>query len=278
MQESVSINKNYHREAPSFANINLLGYCNVDCFFCLGKDLKAELKGHQQVAHNFKSWKNFVPFLQKCRDNNIENLYITGQNTDSLLYGWLADLIYYLQDSGFKVGIRTNGYEAEQQLSTINLCDRSVGYSIHSLNVDTNCKIMRRWDIPRWDRIIPATNNPRVSIVVNRYNGAEFDSLVRYIAKFKNVKYIQARRISTERRKAELQQDIDVYEELYQQVVDRFHKVGEFYGAELFDMYGKEVCFWRTVETSVNSFNYFVDGTISDEYFVVDGYLKNYLK
>lgn len=31
---------------------------------------------------------------------------------------------------------------------------------------------------------------------------------------------------------------------------------------------------WRTVETSVNSINYFTDGTISDEYFIVEGYLK----
>ena len=44
-------------------------------------------------------------------------------------------------------------------------------------------------------------------------------------------------------------------------------------------MYGKEVCFWRTVKTSIESYNYYTDGTINDEYFVIEGYMresKNY--
>lgn len=36
-----------------------------------------------------------------------------------------------------------------------------------------------------------------------------------------------------------------------------------------------EVVFWRTIKTSVNSLNYFIDGVVSDLYFVVEGYLKN---
>ena len=41
------------------------------------------------------------------------------------------------------------------------------------------------------------------------------------------------------------------------------------------NIYDKPVVFWRTIKTSVNSLNYFTDGTVSDEYFVVEGYLKN---
>jgi hypothetical protein len=48
------------------------------------------------------------------------------------------------------------------------------------------------------------------------------------------------------------------------------------YWGQQIDIYGKQVNFWRTVETSVNSINYFTDGTISDNYFVVEGYVKNY--
>jgi hypothetical protein len=33
-----------------------------------------------------------------------------------------------------------------------------------------------------------------------------------------------------------------------------------------------------TVRTSVNNYNYFTDGTVSDEYFVIEGYLKNRLQ
>lgn len=52
-------------------------------------------------------------------------------------------------------------------------------------------------------------------------------------------------------------------------------RMEDFYGAERYQLYGKEVCFWRTVETCANSINYFTDGTISEEYFVVEGYMKN---
>jgi hypothetical protein len=33
---------------------------------------------------------------------------------------------------------------------------------------------------------------------------------------------------------------------------------------------------WRTVGTSVNSLNYFTDGTLSGEYFVIEGYSKQH--
>lgn len=31
--------KNRKRDKYTFANINLLGKCNADCYFCLGKDI-----------------------------------------------------------------------------------------------------------------------------------------------------------------------------------------------------------------------------------------------
>ena len=38
------INKNRNRGKFTFANINLLGKCNADCYFCLGKDIADELR------------------------------------------------------------------------------------------------------------------------------------------------------------------------------------------------------------------------------------------
>lgn len=55
-------------------------------------------------------------------------------------------------------------------------------------------------------------------------------------------------------------------------------KTGEFYLADQYNLFGKEINFWRTVETNINSLNYFTDGTCSDEYFIVEGYLKYYNK
>jgi len=214
-----------------------------------------------------------------CKDNNIKKLYITGQNTDSLLYKYLDELIDYLHENKFEVGLRTNGYLAPKKMKEINKCENSVGYSIHSLNPITNNMILGKKEIPNWDIIIPETKNCRVSIVINRCNSYEFWDLLKYISKFKNVKYIQVRRISTDTRVESLYPDIVEYEKLYSQVSKIFPMKKKLWeDAEVYDIYGKDVVFWRTVKTSVNSINYFTDGTLSAEYFVVEGYLKNKAK
>lgn len=268
--------KNMNREAPVFANINLLGACNVDCYFCLGKDIDNEFKKHNQLAVHFSQWKNFERYMDKVAEAGIQRVYVTGQNTDSLMYRYLGELVDYMQDvRGFDVGLRTNGYLAHKKMDVINKCRRNVGYSIHSLDPESNWKIMRRKDIPDWNTIIPNTKNTRISIVLNRHNETEFMDLLKYSCSFENVKYVQVRRICTDTREKFLIEDVHVYERVFEEVKKNFPLVGYFYNAEVFEMFGKEVCFWRTVKTSIESFNYYTDGTINDEYFVIEGYMRD---
>jgi len=267
--------KNRERDPYSFANINLLGRCNIDCFFCLGKDIKDLLGKHDQTAVHFSAWQRFGEFLARCRAEGVDRIYVTGQNTDSLLYRHLDALVDHLHAEGFRVGLRTNGYEAAGHLDTINKCDLSAGYSIHSLDPMTTRMIVGRRDLPDWERIIPMTARPRISIVLNRCNEASFFPLLRFAARFPNVRYVQVRRVSTDTRADLLAPDIAAYERVYTQVSAIFPLQRKFAGdAEVYDIYGKDVVFWRTVRTTVNSLNYFTDGTVSDLYFVVEGYLK----
>ncbi|OHA06639.1 MAG: hypothetical protein A2934_01075 [Candidatus Sungbacteria bacterium RIFCSPLOWO2_01_FULL_47_10] len=271
----VNTQKNRERDDYSFANINLLGKCNTNCFFCLGLDLAGVIDDQNQLAIPFAEWKNFETFLKKCKDNRIRKIYITGQNTDSLMYRCLEQLIDFLHAQDFAVGLRTNGYLALARMELINRCELSAGYSIHTLSPVTNRMIMGRDDLPDWDSIIPATQRPRVSIVLNRCNKQEFFELLRYVAKFENVRYIQIRRVSTDTRNDLLMPDMVVYEEIYSQVRNIFPLKRRFAtDAEVYEIYGKDVVFWRTIKTSVNSMNYFTDDTVSDMYFIVEGYLK----
>jgi hypothetical protein len=135
--------------------------------------------------------------------------------------------------------------------------------------------IMGRRKHPEWETIIPNTEHPRISIVLNRCNRFEFWELLRYIKRFPNVRYVQVRRVSTDTRVEELIPDMIAYEEVYTQVRQIFPIKAQLWGdADVFDIYGMDVVFWRTVKTTVNSYNYFTDGTFSDLYFVVEGYLK----
>ena len=268
--------KNRQREKYTFANINLLGLCNANCYFCLGKDIPQELAGKNQLAVPFANWKNFEQFLARCQQEQVRKLFLTGQTADGLQYKFLDELIDALQGRGFEVGVRTNGYLAKKKLAAIQRMNGEIGYSIHTIRPETNHRIMGRKDLPDWETIIPASgSNVRVAIVLNRYNIGEFDEIVKYITKFPNVRYIQVRRISTDTRLPLLQEDMEVFENFYTQFAVTHEQDGKYFNAQRFQVNGKELVFWRTVETSVNSLNYFTDGTISDEYFIVEGYLKS---
>lgn len=235
------------------------------------------MRPHNQLTTHFDDWKNFELFLKRCRAEGVKKIYITGQNTDSLMYRHLYELITELQRRGFGVGLRTNGYLALNRMSSINLCDLSVGYSIHSLNPATNQMIMGRSDLPDWNAIIPATLRPRVSIVLNRCNEHEFWDLLKFTSQFSNIRYIQVRRPSTDTRAEMLAPDVAAYERVYTVASAIFGPPEKRFveDAEAYIIHGQEVVFWRTVKTSVNSLNYFTDGTCSDAYFVVEGYLAN---
>jgi hypothetical protein len=278
MSHFVNVSKNRERDPYSFANINLLGKCNVDCFFCLGKDIEDLLSCHNQLKVHFSEWLNFKAFLRRCRREKVRKLYVTGQNTDSLLYKYLEELIDYLHEEGFDVGLRTNGYLADRHLDVINRCELSVGYSVHTLSPMTNKMIMGRSDFPNWDTIIPFTNTPRVAIVLNRCNEFEFFEILKFLSTYKrHLRYVQVRRPSTDTRVSLLAPDIAAYERVYTQVASIFGPpVRRFVtDAEQYVIYDMPVVFWRTTKTSVNSLNYFTDGTCSDSYFIVEGYLRN---
>jgi len=267
--------KQRNRLPPTFANINLLGKCNVDCYFCLGKDIPNLLHGHDQTGQHYKEWPNFDDFLDECTEAHISKIYITGQNTDALLYKHLEKIVGYLQDVyDFGVGIRTNGYLALNKMDTINQCKLSVGYSIHTFRPRVNKVIMGTSKIPDWDRILQGTLRPRVSMVIGRYNTGDFWDVLDLVKMYPHIRYLQVRRISTDTRQEELTPDAIAYESFYEGIKSRYPKVGEYYGAPQHQIEGVVVTFWRTVQTQISSFNYFTDGTVSKDYFVVEGYRK----
>lgn len=192
---SVEITKNRNRELPTFANINLLGRCNANCFFCLGKDISEELAPHNHLNTHFSEWKNFHRFLADCKENGINKLYFTGQTADGLQYRYLEEAVVTLQSLGFKVGVRTNGYCAVDKLGAIHEMEGGIGYSIHSLKPEVNKKIMGHWENPEWDYLLKYSGpNVRVSIVLNRYNIDEVLDIIKFCSQFPNVRYVQVRR------------------------------------------------------------------------------------
>ena len=266
--------KNRNREKPVFSNINLQGPCNYKCYFCLGNDLCLSNKINYLTTH-FNKWKNFDSFLALCRKDNIDKLYLTGQNTDPLLYFYLDELIDYLKKEGFKVGIRTNGFLSLEKMAVINSINSSISLSIHSLSPNIHKKITGVNTIAYWDKIINKIKVPlRVSIVVNRYNENEIFDIIKFLSNYDNVRYIQLRCVCTDTRYNTLKDDMASFDRIENTIDKRFPIVREFYTSKIYNIYGMEVSIWKTVQTTINSYNYFTEGIISDDYFVIEGYNK----
>ena len=275
IKKQMQDHKNRNREKPSFANINLQGPCNYQCYFCLGNDIN-EGYCHNYLNIHFSKWKNFDKYLIKCKEDGIKKIYLTGQNTDPLLYKYLKELIDYLKNKGFLVGIRTNGVKALEKIDIINSLNDEVGLSIHSLTPEINKKITNHSTISNWDKIIKSIKTPlRIAIVVTRYNKDEILNIIKYFSKYKNINYIQLRCISTDERYSDLKEDIICYKELTQYISKNYHYLKSFYTASIYNIYGIEVCLWKTIKTTINSYNYFTNGIISTNYFIVEGYKKH---
>ncbi len=278
--------KNRNREKPTFANINLMGKCNLKCFFCIGNELKniSEQVGKNitkisQLNVHFKEWKNFSRFLKQTKDIGIEKLYLTGMNTDPALYKYLPELIKYLKKQGFKVGIRTNGYYYPKQMpEVLSSLNSGISYSIHSVNPDINKKIIGTSKMPDWNIIIPKSGeNCRVATVVNRYNEDDILNTIKYLSKFPNLKYIQLRSICSDIENEKYTLDTQAFENLKNKIAKNFSKIKDYKGYPVYNVYGKEVSFWDPLQVTINSTNYFTDGTISNSYFVTEGYSKSKL-
>jgi hypothetical protein len=48
-------------------------------------------------------------FIEECKEKDVKEVYLTGTNTDPLLYKHHNHLIKVLRNNGFSPGIRTNG-------------------------------------------------------------------------------------------------------------------------------------------------------------------------
>jgi len=265
------------RSAATFANINLLGKCTLDCNFCLGKDLEKEFSKYDFNKVHFDAWSRFEEFLGWCRNGLVKQLYITGQNTDPTCYKYIHELVDYLKEQGFYVGVRSNGMIPD--LALFNACttctEDAVGLTMLTRDPDRFFFLTGRRSMPEWEKLIPKITVPlRMAIVVTQNNAPEVLDLIQYISQFRNVRYVQLRRVSTITRRRDWKPAQDEFEKLAKEIDASFTKLDEYETAPIYSIYGMRVSLWRTILTTANSWNYFVNGVLSSEYEIIRGYMK----
>jgi hypothetical protein len=89
-------------------NIHLSGPCNRACYFCIGQHMMA-----LDALNVLDTWPlpGIGEFARRCRDRDVNEINVTGTNTDPLLYRHTGELHEYLKEQvpGLVLGLRTNG-------------------------------------------------------------------------------------------------------------------------------------------------------------------------
>ena len=262
--------KNRNKSKPTFANINFIGKCNAKCYFCVGNE--AMHVNNNYFCLKWQMFSNLDKFLKLCKENDINKLYLTGLNTEPSLYKYIDLFVYFLKSRGFKVGIRTNGLKI---LNYKGLFNDEVSISIHSLDDSTNKLIgIDTVDLDSLIKNLKGVNH-RYAILINRYNKEQVLSLINtLIENDKDLSYIQLRQMCTDYNQDFYEPDIKAFDyvENLIKTCDDFKCIRNLFGNDCYSYKGKEICMWKPLSSDVNSFNYFIDGKISTNYFVIESY------
>lgn len=264
-----------------YGEILFLGLCNLKCFYCLSAEMKKLKKEKEnQMNVHFKEWKDFDTFLLRCKDKKIDTIYLSSVTTEPMLYKYINMLIKYLREKGFHVGIRTNGYYAEEKIEALLLCNEEISFSINSFNEKTNNSICKCNYIPNWSNIFEMFRKDnkkcRISIVVNQYNYNEILDMLDFLSKYKDIiSYVQLRRVYKYDKQSK-NIDGDYYYKIIKDLENIAKEKESFYESRQFLYKDLSVSLWNDVfkKESITSINYFTNGIISTNNLLIPAYEK----
>ena len=119
--------------------------------------------------NNLNEWplKNINEFIMLCKKHLIKEIFLTGTNTDPLLFKHHEKLTEILKENGFIVGIRTNG-TAKNFLKELSLYDKG-SLTICSTNHVINKKMMGG-EPPNISAVLNFIKDLKVNIVLGNEN------------------------------------------------------------------------------------------------------------
>jgi molybdenum cofactor biosynthesis enzyme MoaA len=268
-----------------YCNINIIGPCNYGCYYCIGKELNEQVCGVNHLSVHWNNWPNFDRFLDTIQADGVEQVFLTGLNTDPLLYQYPDSLVEHLQGRGLYVGLRTNGLLAYPHRALINRCTApeggvAVAYSMtNPIDPIYHKRITRTEAAPDWGQIFQMTKVPyRVGLVLSEYNARHFWDILGMIQAKGSPAYVVVCKVSAIERT--FQADWDAFDTLLSQIRKKHYPVEEYGGSETFLLRHYEnlppvrVNFWEKSTSERRSWNYYTDGVFSDEYMIIEGYLK----
>lgn len=253
-----------------YGEILFVGTCNLQCFYCLGHEMHDSTKENTLNTH-FLEWPNFKKWLDELHQYGTKTIYLSSTNSEPMLYIYISELIDYLQNDGFNVGIRTNASIDRPEI--YDKCKEEVSLSLQSLysttfykitNVSLNFDFLKTLSHIKNDKL-------RVTIVVNRYNYLEVFEMLEKLKEF-NLKYVQLRQCY-KYYETDIEPDIFAFNYIMDQL-KKYPVKGNFNESIIYDYKGLPVSVWETVfkKSSISSSNYWTNGVITHNNLLVEGY------
>lgn len=234
-----------------FGNIHLSGPCNRSCYFCIGQHMMA-----LDAENNLDTWPliGLRAFVEACWNRRVRTIYVTGTNTDPLLYKHQSALVTWFKAAGFRVGIRTNGVAYRKEL--LDLYD-AASVTICSLDFDTSVAMMGGPppDLPRILMSHPALDL-KVNIVLGPENIRTIDALVSQLVRY-GVKRINLREPYGQ---PHVGNPFAPYAVMHRQL-----------GMPVYNWQGARVMYWDVHYCEVESVNLYANGRVSETYPITKG-------
>ena len=248
-----------------FGNIHLSApYCNRSCPFCIGQFMM-ELDHYNTLD----KWpmEGMDEFIEKCREQKVSEINLTGTNTEPLLFKHISELHQLLDNEipDLKFGIRTNGVLVTKRLDDWALFDKG-SVTICSLDDDIYKAMMGRGcppdiaEIVRYSKHMP---DLKVNIVLGPENTAndDLDKTLRGLAEA-GITRVNLR-------------------EPYGQphvgdpLVAAYEPEGQRLGMPYYTVYDMDCQYWDVHYCEVESVNLYASGRVSLLYPITEGYSPN---
>lgn len=244
-----------------FGNIHLSGPCNRSCYFCIGQHMMA-----LDPLNNLDEWplNNIDQFVAQCNEKSIQEVNITGSNTDPLLYQHSENLISYLRVNipGVRVGLRTNGVEAIRRAEIVDLYDK-FSISVTSLDPILYAQTMGQGLPPNIGRLLDRFPNKQIKANVvlcpeTVDSGDIFKTIIRLADA--GIEKINLR---------------EPYGQPHVGNPMARAPDGEHLGMPYYDVCGAQVTYWDVHYVEVESVNLYANGEVSVTYPVSKGHCPN---
>ncbi len=249
-----------------FGNVHLSGPCNRSCYFCIGQHMMA-LDGENTLS----AWPlpGLDDFLSACKRRRVRDVFVTGTNTDPLMFASAERLSAELRSNipGARVGIRTNAaalrnYEQflPYEMGSVTICSFNLGIYRAMMGSGAPPNIRH---VVQFAREARWHEDPKVNVVLGPENLVQGDIF----------RSIEACDLAGVRR-------INLREPYGQPHVGNplehleHHRVDDVHGMPTYLLGNAWVTYWDVHYCEVESVNLYASGRVSEDYPITRGHAE----